>query len=103
MGKAIGIDLGTTNSVVAYVHDGKPVVIPDPMGRRLMPSVVSFPEHGPILFGHEAAQRLHVDAARTVYSVKRLMGQSIEEVSGEAALLPYGVEAGTGGVLKISV
>jgi Fe-S protein assembly chaperone HscA len=103
MGKAIGIDLGTTNSVVAYVKDGKPVVIPDLNGEHLMPSVVSFPENGRILFGEDAARRLLTDAGQTVYSVKRLMGKSIEEVADEVDLFPYRISGEPGGVLKIGL
>src|SRR3984957_16025633 len=101
MKKTIGIDLGTTNRLVAYVKDRKPVVIPDRAGEMLMPSVVSFPKGGPILFGRDAERRLFVDAERTVYSVKRFMGKGIDDVAGEAGLFPFRVGGEPGGVLKI--
>ena len=81
MSKAIGIDLGTTNSLVAWVKDGRPLVIPDRHGDRLMPSVVSISREGRIEIGRDAEARLLVDAARTVYSVKRFMGKGIEDVT----------------------
>jgi Fe-S protein assembly chaperone HscA len=101
--KAIGIDLGTTNSLVAYVKGRKPVVISDRTGEMLMPSVVSFPEHGPILFGRDAERRLLVDAGHTVYSVKRFMGKGIDDVAEESRLFPFRVGGESGGVLKIGL
>jgi molecular chaperone DnaK len=103
MSRAIGIDLGTTNSLVAYVRDRKPVVIPDRTGEILMPSVVSFPEGGPILFGRDAERRLLVDAGRTVYSVKRFMGKGVDDVAEETGLFPFRVSGEPGGVLKIGL
>ena len=101
--RAIGIDLGTTNSLVAYVKDGNAVVIPDRTGDVLMPSVVSFPADGPILVGRDAARRLLVDPGRTVYSVKRFMGKGIDDVGDEARLFPFCVGGEPGGVLRIGV
>jgi molecular chaperone DnaK (HSP70) len=75
MSKVVGIDLGTTNSLVAYVRDGVPVVIRDRGGDALLPSVVSVDELGKIYVGREAERRLLTDAGRTVYSVKRFMGK----------------------------
>jgi Fe-S protein assembly chaperone HscA len=103
MKRAIGIDLGTTNSLVAYVADGKARVIPDRTGDLLMPSVVSFPADGRILIGRDAERRLMVDAGRTVYSVKRFMGKGVEDVADEAPLLPFRLGGVPGGVLKIGL
>jgi len=103
MKKAIGIDLGTTNSLVAYVKDRRPFVIPDRTGEMLMPSMVSFPRHGPILFGRDAERRLLVDAERTVYSVKRLMGKGVDDVRDESRLFPFRIGGEPGGVLKIGL
>src|SRR5712671_5952633 len=103
MRKVIGIDLGTTNSLVAYVKGRKPVVIPDRTGEVLMPSVVSFPKGGLVLFGRDAERRLLIDAGRTVYSVKRFMGRDIEDVANEVHLFPFRLGGEPGGVLKIGL
>jgi hypothetical protein len=75
MSKVVGIDLGTTNSLVAYVKDGVPIVIRDQDGDALVPSVVSVSQDNTIHVGREAQRRLLTDAARTAYSVKRFMGK----------------------------
>src|SRR5262249_27693709 len=94
MSKVVGIDLGTTNSLVAYVKDGVPVVLRDKSGDALVPSVVSAAEDGTIYVGREAERRLLTDAGRTVYSVKRFMGKSLEDVRDEASLLPFKITGG---------
>ncbi|MDR1989427.1 MAG: Fe-S protein assembly chaperone HscA [Acidobacteriaceae bacterium] len=103
MGKVVGIDLGTTNSLVAYVRDGAPVVIRDKSGDALVPSVVSVDEDGTSYVGREAVRRLSTDAARTVYSVKRFMGKGVDDVQGEARLLPFAVRGEAGGVVRIGL
>jgi molecular chaperone DnaK len=103
MGKVVGIDLGTTNSLVAYVRDGAPRVIRDSTGDALVPSVVSLGDEGTIFVGREAQRRLLTTAARTVYSVKRFMGRGIDDVKDEAALLPFTVSGEAGGVVRIGV
>jgi Fe-S protein assembly chaperone HscA len=103
MGKVVGIDLGTTNSLVAYVRDGAPVVIRDASGDALVPSVVSLGSDGTIFVGREAQRRLLTSADRTVYSVKRFMGRGIEDVRDEAALLPFRIAGDAGGVVRIGV
>ncbi len=92
----VGIDLGTTNSVVATVNGGEVVVIPDAQGRRLHPSVVSFAADGTKTYSHEAVARRIVDPAYTVYSAKRLIGQPFraDEVKMAASRFPYRVEEG---------
>lgn len=99
---AVGIDLGTTNSLVAYVKNEAPVIIPGPNGSGLIPSVVSFqPEN---LFVGAAAKRfLLTDSSRTVYSVKRLMGKGIEDLQQELHLLPYEVSSPGKEIVKIKV
>jgi molecular chaperone DnaK (HSP70) len=87
----IGIDLGTTNSLVALVEQGVPVVLPDPTtGSTLVPSVVYFPESGaaPVV-GEAAKAHLSAEPGRTVYSAKRLMGRGYADVAAEASSLPY--------------
>jgi Fe-S protein assembly chaperone HscA len=109
MSKVVGIDLGTTNSLVAYVHEAKPVVIRDANGDGLVPSVVSASEDGTIYVGREAQRRLLTDAGRTVYSVKRFMGKGIADVTDEARLLPFRVTgdaaqaAQGGGIVRIGL
>src|SRR6187455_232033 len=103
MGKVVGIDLGTTNSLVAYVKDGTPVVIRDASGDGLVPSIVSFDAGGTVFVGREAQRRLIIDSERTVYSVKRFMGRGIDDVQDEAALLPFRVGGEPGGVVRIGI
>jgi len=93
MSKVVGIDLGTTNSLVAYVKDGQPVVIRDKSGDGLVPSVVSVSPEGTVFVGREAQRRLLTDASRTVYSVKRFMGKGIDDISDEARHFPFRVGA----------
>ncbi len=96
MEPVIGIDLGTTNSVVATVRNNRVEVIPDPQGHRLHPSVVAFVPNGDVIVGHAARARRHVDPVNTIYSAKRLIGQSIRNpiVRLALAVLPYKVEEG---------
>ena len=82
MSRVVGIDLGTTNSLVAYVKDGAPVVIRDRSGDGLVPSIVSVDAAGTVFVGREAQRRLTTEPARTVYSVKRFMGKGLEDVAG---------------------
>jgi molecular chaperone DnaK (HSP70) len=103
MGKVVGIDLGTTNSLVAYVRDGVPQVIRDGSGDALVPSVVSLGEDGTFFVGREAQRRLLTAPSSTVYSVKRFMGRGIDDVSKEAALLPFSVGGEAGGVVRIGL
>jgi Fe-S protein assembly chaperone HscA len=103
MGKVVGIDLGTTNSLVAYVKDGVPVVIHDRAGDALLPSIVSIASDGVIYVGREAQRRLTIDATRTVYSVKRFMGRGIDDVRDEARLLPFRIGGDPAGVVRIGL
>ena len=103
MSSVVGIDLGTTNSLVAYVKDGVPVVIRDGSGEALVPSVVSVGEDGTIFVGREAQRRLLTAPASTVYSVKRFMGRGIEDVHEDASPLPFSVGGDPGGVVRIGI
>ena len=103
MSKVVGIDLGTTNSLVAYVEDGVPVVIRDAGGDALVPSIVSIGDDGTIFVGREAQRRLLTAPSRTVYSVKRFMGRGIDDVRDEAGLLPFRLSGDPGGVVRIGV
>src|SRR5258708_14598202 len=101
MSKVVGIDLGTTNSLVAFVKDGQPVVIRDRSGDDLVPSVVSVTADGTVYVGREAQRRLLTDAQRTVYSVKRFMGKSVDDVRGEPRPFPSPVAGDSRGVVRL--
>jgi len=103
MSRVVGIDLGTTNSLVAYVANGQPVVIRDSQGDALLPSVVSVDAQGAAVVGREAQRRLLTGASRTVYSVKRFMGRGIEDVRDEAHLFPFRLGGEPGGVIRIGL
>jgi Fe-S protein assembly chaperone HscA len=103
MSRVVGIDLGTTNSLVAFVQDGAPVVIRDKSGDALVPSIVSAAADGTIYVGREAQRRLLTDAGRTVYSVKRFMGKGVEDVHDDARLFPFKVSGGEGNVVRIGL
>jgi len=93
MGKIIGIDLGTTNSVVAVMEGGEPVVITNREGNRLTPSVVAFTKDGERLVGQIARRQAVTNPEKTVYSIKRFMGRRYAEVKEEIAMVPYKVVA----------
>jgi Fe-S protein assembly chaperone HscA len=103
MSRVVGIDLGTTNSLVAYVRDGQPFVIRDKSGDALVPSIVSAGADGTMYVGREAQRRLLTEASRTVYSVKRFMGKGVDDVRHEATLLPFTVSGEAGGVVQIGL
>jgi Fe-S protein assembly chaperone HscA len=103
MSHVVGIDLGTTNSLVAYVKDGAPTIIRDARGDGLVPSVVSVTDDGKIHVGREAQRRLLTDARRTAYSVKRFMGKGSEDVQHEAEHFPFRVSGEAGGVVRIGL
>ena len=103
MSKVVGIDLGTTNSLVAFVKDGVPYVIRDRSGDVLVPSIVSASTDGTIYVGREAQRRLLTDASRTVYSVKRFMGKGLDDIRDEARLFPFRIAGEAGGVVRIGL
>ena len=88
-GRVIGIDLGTTNSLVAYMDVTAPKVIPGEDGRPLVPSVVSLARDGAVLTGNAARKLLVTDPERTIYSVKRLMGRGAADIQDELRLFPF--------------
>jgi molecular chaperone DnaK len=102
MSKIIGIDLGTTNSVVAVMEGGQPVVIPNQEGGRTTPSVVGFAKSGERLVGQVAKRQSVTNPENTVYSVKRFMGRTVDEVGEEKRLVPYKV-VNDAGAAKVQV
>ncbi len=103
MSHVVGIDLGTTNSLVAYVKDGVPVVIRDKSGDGLVPSVVSVASDDTVYVGREAQRRLLTEPRRTAYSVKRFMGKGREDVGAEASHFPFRIAGDDKGVVRIGL
>src|ERR1700674_4308913 len=103
MSKVVGIDLGTTNSLVAYAKDGVPLVIRDRAGDGLVPSIVSVAPDGTVYVGREAQRRLLTQANRTVYSVKRFMGKGFDDLRDETHLFPFAIGGQPGGVVRIGL
>jgi molecular chaperone DnaK len=102
MSRIIGIDLGTTNSVVAVMEGGDPVVIPNAEGNRTTPSIVSFSKTGERLVGQVAKRQAVTNPANTVFSIKRFMGRKHSEVSEEMKMVPYTVERAENGDVRIA-
>ena len=102
MSKIIGIDLGTTNSVVAVMEGGEPVVITNPEGGRLTPSVVAFTKTGERLVGQVAKRQAVTNPENTVFSIKRFMGRKFDEVSEEMKMVPYQVVRARNGDARVS-
>jgi molecular chaperone DnaK len=94
MSKIIGIDLGTTNSVVAVMEGGDPTVINTSEGNRTLPSIVAFNKNGERLVGQTAKRQAVTNAQNTIYSIKRFMGRRADEVTTETGMVPYEVVAG---------
>src|SRR5437868_11280980 len=103
MSKIIGIDLGTTNSVVSVMEGGQPVVIPNQEGGRTTPSVVAFTKSGERLAGQVAKRQAVTNAENTIYSIKRFMGRRYEEVNEEMKMVPYKVTRTSNGDVRIEI
>src|SRR5499427_7087368 len=103
MGRIVGIDLGTTNSLVAYFDPQaeKPVCITGPYGSTLCPSVVSLDPNGNIIVGEPARRRLLTQPERTIYSVKRLMGRGVKDIQDELRLFPFRLDPSSGSVIRV--
>ncbi|MGH9469755.1 MAG: molecular chaperone DnaK [Terriglobia bacterium] len=101
MAKIIGIDLGTTNSVVAVMEGGEPTVIANPEGARTTPSVVAFTKSGERLVGQTAKRQAITNPENTIYSIKRFMGRRFNEVQNEIKTVPYKVVEGPGGDVRV--
>src|SRR5213595_1610010 len=101
--KVIGIDLGTTNSVVAVMEGGDPVVLPNAEGGRTTPSVVGFSKSGERLVGTVAKRQAVTNPENTVFSIKRFMGRKYAEVDEEMKIVPYAVTRGPNGDARVKV
>jgi len=105
MGRIVGIDLGTTNSLVAYVdaQTGEPKCIPGPSGSTLCPSIVSLDPDGSIIVGEPARRRLLTQPERSIYSVKRLMGRGPSDVQSELKLFPFRIDPASKNVIRVQL
>ncbi len=101
--KVVGIDLGTTNSLVAYMDLTGPRIIEDPEGRPIVPSIVSLAENDRLVAGEKARERLITHPERTVYSVKRLMGRGVGDVQSELKLFPFRIAQDSEAVIKLAL
>jgi molecular chaperone DnaK len=102
MSKIIGIDLGTTNSVVAVMEGGEPVVITNPEGSRITPSVVGFTKSGERLVGQVAKRQAVTNPENTIFSIKRFMGRKYDEVNEEMKMVPYTISRASNGDVRVS-
>jgi Fe-S protein assembly chaperone HscA len=103
MPKIVGIDLGTTNSLVAIVEDGAPCVIPGPDGNKLVPSVIYFDEAGRVLVGNRAKQMMIEKPMNTIFSIKRFMGKGIGDVREDLPLLPFEVSPESAHIIRLKI
>ncbi|MFO7997429.1 MAG: Hsp70 family protein, partial [Bacteroidales bacterium] len=103
MGKIIGIDLGTTNSCVAVMEGNEPVVIPNSEGRRTTPSIVAFTENGERKVGDPAKRQAIINPTKTIYSIKRLMGETYETAGKERSRVTYLVEKGDNNIPRVKI
>src|SRR5436190_2563686 len=101
--KIIGIDLGTTNSVVAVMEGGEVKVIPNQEGHRLTPSVVAFTDKGERLVGDPAKRQAVTNSRRTIYSIKRFMGRRHHEVESEEKIVPYKITGAANELVKVEI
>src|ERR671913_2382530 len=101
MSKIIGIDLGTTNSVVAVMEGGEPVVITNPEGSRITPSVVGFTKSGERLVGQVAKRQAVTNPENTIFSIKRFMGRKHDEVNEEMKMVPYTIVRASNGDVRV--
>jgi molecular chaperone DnaK len=103
MGKIIGIDLGTTNSCVSVMEGNEPVVIPNSEGRRTTPSIVAFTENGERKVGDPAKRQAITNSTKTIYSIKRFMGETYDQVTKEIKRVPYNVVKGDNNTPRVKI
>jgi len=103
MSKIVGIDLGTTNSLVAIVENGVPNVLPGRDGSKLVPSIIHFSKSGEVLVGNDAKVRLIENPRDTIFSIKRFMGKGLEDVREDLAMLPFEVSADSEHIIRLKI
>src|SRR6267143_2967191 len=103
MPKIVGIDLGTTNSLVAIAEGGVPRVMPGPDGNMLVPSVIYFDEAGTTLVGNRAKEKMVEKPKNTIFSIKRFMGKGIDDVRGDLPLLPFEVSPESEHIIRLKI
>ena len=103
MGKIIGIDLGTTNSCVAVMEGSEPVVIPNSEGHRTTPSIVAFTDGGERKVGDPAKRQAITNPKRTVFSIKRFMGEQYDKVLGDIERAPYAIVKGPNNTPRVEI
>src|SRR5262245_56072672 len=103
MSKIVGIDLGTTNSLVAIVEDGTPRVIPGPDGSKLVPSVIYFDPAGQVSVGNTAKRNMVEKPKNTVFSIKRFMGKGLDDVRDDLPLLPFEVSSESNHIIRLKI
>src|SRR3954464_13165493 len=103
MARTVGIDLGTTNSVIASMEGGQPQVIPNAEGARTTPSVVAFTDNGERLVGQLARRQAVLNPKGTISSAKRFIGRRLDEIKTEADQVSYDVSAGSEGAVRFAV
>src|SRR6059058_5578379 len=103
MAKVLGIDLGTTNSCMAVMEGGEPLVLENSEGKRTTPSVVAFAKSGERLVGEAAKRQAVTNPRNTVYSIKRFMGRRFDEVPSEIAAVPYKVARGKNDMAVVEI
>src|SRR3954468_21708665 len=103
MAKILGIDLGTTNSCMAVMEGGEPLVLENSEGRRITPSIVAFAKSGERLVGDVAKRQAITNSRNTIYSIKRFMGRKYDEVQEETKRVPYKVVRGANGDAAVEV
>ncbi|MBI3944710.1 MAG: Hsp70 family protein, partial [Armatimonadetes bacterium] len=103
MARIVGIDLGTTNSVIAVMDAGEPTVIPNAEGGRITPSVVAFTKTGERIAGQPAKRQAVINSENTVFSIKRFMGRRFNEVSEERKMVPFKVVEGKNGMAMVEI
>ena len=103
MGKIIGIDLGTTNSCVSVMEGNEPIVITNAEGKRTTPSIVAFIDGGERKVGDPAKRQAITNPKKTIFSIKRFMGESFDNVSKEISRIPYVVEKGDNNTPRVNI
>ncbi len=103
MSRIVGIDLGTTNSLVAIVENGTPRVLPGQDGNKLVPSIIHFEESGDVLVGNTAKARLVKNPRNTIFSIKRFMGKGLDDIREDLALLPFEISSDSEHIIRLKI